>query len=120
MLLNEKIKLFRKENNLTQQELANKLNMNRTAITEIERGKVKGTTKFISALAEISNLPITYWLDSEVDRNYKSYEALDVLIDALIKSGMIKEDALINQQCSELINAILEKEIAFKIKKSKE
>jgi len=96
------------------------LNMNRTAITEIERGKVKGTTKFISALAEISNLPITYWLDSEVDRNYKSYEALDVLIDALIKSGMIKEDALINQQCSELINAILEKEIAFKIKKSKE
>ena len=117
MLLNEKIKLYRRDNGLTQQELADKLGMKRTAITEIERGKVKGTMKFISDLANLSGLPISHWTDGEVAHNYKTYEALDVLIDAMISSGMIGSDGKVDEKGIKLIMAVLEKEIALKIKK---
>ena len=38
MLFNEKLKLLRKENNLTQEDLSEKLNVSRQAITKWESG----------------------------------------------------------------------------------
>lgn len=39
--MNEKIKILRKMNNLTQEQMAEKLHLSRNAYSEIERGKVK-------------------------------------------------------------------------------
>lgn len=116
-MLKDKVREFRKESNLTQQQLAEKLNMKRTAITEIESGRVKGTLEFINKISELSGKPISYWADSEVEKNYKAYEALDILIDAMIDSGMIKEDGKIGENETKLIISVLEKEVAYKIKK---
>ena len=53
MLFNEKLKMLRKESNLTQEELAEKLNVSRQAITKWESGD---GTPDIENLKQISNL----------------------------------------------------------------
>ena len=53
MLFNEKLKMLRKENNLTQEELAEKLNVSRQAITKWESGD---GTPDIENLKQISRL----------------------------------------------------------------
>lgn len=53
MLFNEKLKMLRKENNLTQEELAEKLNVSRQAITKWESGE---GTPDIENLKQISRL----------------------------------------------------------------
>ncbi|MBZ9608676.1 helix-turn-helix transcriptional regulator [Clostridium estertheticum] len=118
MELKEKIKNYRIENKLTQQKLADRLNVSRTLIAETESGKIKGTVKFLSKLADLSGKTISYWMDVEVEKNYKIYESLDVLITAMMDSGMIKEDNKIPEDASKLINAVLEKEVALKRKNS--
>lgn len=116
MDLKDKVKKFRKESKLTQKQLAEKLNVSRTNIAEIENGRIKGTVKFITKMAEISNMPISYWSSDEIENNYKTYEALDVLIEAMIDSEMIKSDGKINEDSQKLIIAVLEKEVKLKIK----
>lgn len=117
MLLKDKFKLYRKENNLTQKQFAEILEMKRTAITEIERGKVKGTMKLIQKLSDVTNKPSSYWLDGESEQNYKTYESLDIIIDVLIDSDMISKDGKVNELGIKMIMSVLEKEIALKIKK---
>lgn len=118
MEFKEKVKNYRSENNLTQKMLADKLGVSRTLIAETESGRIKGTMKFISKLAGVSGKPLTYWTDVEAEKTYKTYEALDVLIDAMIDSGMIKEDGKIDEKGSKLIISVLEKEVALKIRQS--
>ena len=118
MEFKDKFKNYRIENKLTQKELADKLGTSRTAITDTESGRVKGTIKFISKLANISGKSLSYWVGNETEKNYKTYEALDVLIDAMMDSGMIGEDNKIKEYEAKLIISILEKEIALKRKNS--
>jgi len=112
----EKIKNYRIENNLTQKVLAAKLGVSRTLIAETESGKIKGTMKFISKLSTLSGEPLTYWTDTETVKTYKTYEALDVLIDAMIDSGMIEQNGKIDERGRKLIISVIEKEVALKLK----
>ncbi|KGN01184.1 transcriptional regulator [Clostridium haemolyticum NCTC 8350] len=89
-------------------------------MAEIENGRIKGTVKFITKMSEISNTPIAYWSGEEIENNYKTYEALDVLIEAMLDTEMIKNDGKINEAAQKLIIAVLEKEVKYKIKKRKE
>lgn len=118
MLLGEKIKSFRIENKLTQKQLADMVGVSRTNIAEIEGGRLKGTLKFVNKLATATNKPLSYWAnEDEIEQTYSAYDALDVLIDAMLDSGMIGKDGKIHEKEGKLILAVLEKEIAFKIKK---
>lgn len=119
MEFKDRLKKYRKENNITQQQLATKLNVSRSTIAEIERGTIKGTVEFISKLSEISKKPMSYWVDESIENDYKIYQALDVLIDAMIDSERIKDDGKIQGEDKELIISVLEKEIKFKIKRKK-
>lgn len=119
MEFKDRLKKYRKENNITQQQLATKLNVSRSTIAEIERGTIKGTVEFISKLSEISKKPMSYWVDESIENDYKIYQALDVLIDAMIDSERIKDDGKIQSEDKELIISVLEKEIKFKIKRKK-
>ncbi|WP_039241163.1 helix-turn-helix transcriptional regulator [Clostridium botulinum] len=120
MELKDKVKKYRKENGLTQKQLSELLGVSRTNVAEIENGRIKGTVKFITKMAEISKTPIAYWSGEEIENNYKTYEALDVLIEAMLDSEMIKNDGKINESAQKLIIAVLEKEVKYKIQKRKE
>lgn len=123
MKLKDKIKAYRQENKLTQQQLADMLNVSRSNIAEIEAGRIKGTLKFVTKLSEVSCRPITYWTDEDIDeieQKYHSYEALDIVIDAMIDKGMIDADGNVSEKGKDLLMGILEKEIKMKCKKRKE
>lgn len=118
MNLGDKIKSYRIENKLTQKQLAEKLGVSRSNIAEIESGRVKGTVKFISKLSEVTNTPLSNWTD-EVNTNtlkYTQYEALDVLLDSLIDTGIVGSDGKLNDMAKKLVINVLEKEILLKIK----
>lgn len=112
----EKLKIYRKENNLTQKQLADKLGTSRSTIAETERGNIKGTIEFINKLSKVSNLPITYWAKDSSDISYESYQALDVLINAMIENGLIKDDGKIPDKDKDIVISVLEQEIKLKIK----
>jgi transcriptional regulator with XRE-family HTH domain len=120
MEFKDKVKEFRLKSNLTQLELAEKLQVTRTRITDTESGRVKGNLKFITNISRLSQQPMTYWIDETFEKDYKTYEALDVLIDDLIESGLIKDDGKINDNIALLIRTVLEKEIKVKFKIRKE
>lgn len=93
------------------------MGVSRTGIADVESGKLKGTVKFIAKLAEVSGKSISYWMDENIKGNYKTYEALDVLLDAMVDSGMIGSDGKIGERETKLIVAVLEKEIALKMER---
>ncbi len=121
MKLADKIKSFRIENSLTQKQLADMVGVSRTNIAEIEGGRINGTLKFLTKLSEATGKSLSYWTDDvETDKGYSIYDALDILIDSLIDTNIIKEDGKINETAQKLIINVLEKEIALKIKRKKD
>lgn len=81
MLFNEKLKMLRKENNLTQEELAEKLNISRQAITKWESGE--GTP-------DIENLKqISIFFDITIDELVK--EDKNITAKVVGKYNYIKE-----------------------------
>ena len=120
MELREKIKQYRIDNKITQQELANMVGVSRTNIAEIEGGRIKGTLKFIHNLSEVTGKSLSFWTgDVNPDNvSIKRYEALDILIDAMINTGVInKEGKITDDKNKDLLMAVLEKEIKLKLEK---
>lgn len=75
MLFNEKLKMLRKESNLTQEELAEKLNVSRQAITKWEIGE---------GMPDIENLKqISLLFNTTIDELVK--EEKDIVIKELLK-----------------------------------
>jgi len=64
-MLSEKIKTLRKQNNLTQENLAEKLNVSRQAITKWETGAGTPDISNIEAIAKLFNLSIDELLSGE-------------------------------------------------------
>lgn len=118
MNLGDKIKAYRVENKLTQKQLAEKIEVSRSNIAEIESGRIKGTVKFISKLSEVTNTPLSTWTnDVNIDTlKYTQYEALDVLLNSLIDTGIVGKDGKLNDMAKKLVINVLEKEILLKIK----
>lgn len=120
MHLGEKIKKYRLENKITQQKLADSLGVSRSNIAEIERGKIKGTVKFITKLAQFTELPMSYWTDgiSSGDPVEKDFSTLNTLIEAMIDTGAISDEGkILTHRDRDLILSVLEKEIHKKILK---
>lgn len=121
MNLGEKIKEYRIENKLTQKILSERIGIGRTTLAEIEGGRIKGTLQFITKLSEVTGKSLSFWTDGEeIEKNYSTYEALNVLIESMIDTGMIKDDGKLNETAQKLILNVLEKEISLKIKKMKD
>lgn len=118
MNLGEKLKVYRIENKLTQLDLANLVGFSRTLISDIERGRIKGTIDFINKLSDVTNKPFAYWTnDVNSDTiKYVQYEGLNVLIESLMDTGIIGEDGKLNEMAQKLVINVLEKEIALKYK----
>ena len=62
MTFTEKIKLFRKDKQWTQAELANVLNIHREQISSYERGQALPTTEILMQISNVFNVSIDYLL----------------------------------------------------------
>lgn len=108
----DKLKEFRKNNKMTQKDLAEKLGVSRSNIAEMEAGRVKGRLETIEKLSEISGHPLTYWANCE-EIDIRLFESIRVLGTALIKAGKIKEDGKIPEEFKESVLEQLEQEFAL-------
>ena len=64
--LGKKIKEYRKLNNITQQELANKLGISRSTLSYYENGEVEPNIYTLLKLSEIMNCSMDYLFSIEV------------------------------------------------------
>lgn len=115
-MLKNKVKEVRKELGLTQEEMAKKLNISRSYLGDIERGRLKGTNvKIISKLSDVTGKPMEYFLGKDVE--VRQYDILDSAIDLLIEKELIDINGDIKDETSkEILWNILKKEIQLKIK----
>lgn len=113
----DKIKEFRNENSLTQNELAEKLDISRTQLAMIETGKRPVTKAVINKLVEISGRSLKSWLDNtEYDESsYKEMTALSMLLDYMIDKGIIKTIDDVDNE-TEHIMKIVKEEVKIKLK----
>ena len=63
MKLGEKIKLLRKSKNITQDQLASMLNINRNYLSRVETGKSEPSSSVLKNIATIFNIDLNSLLD---------------------------------------------------------
>lgn len=66
-LLGEKIKYFRKSNNIKQSDLSNKLGISRTALSYYESGKYEPNIFTLLKLSKVMNCSINYLIDDSIE-----------------------------------------------------
>lgn len=114
MKFNIKLKEFRDNSGLTQEQFAKNTGFSRTTITELESGVKKPTLKSIEKLAKNTNTKISYWLD-ETDTDIKAFDGLKMVIDKLREVGDINERGEVTDSGKALLMKMLEKEIPLYI-----
>lgn len=65
MSIGEKIKAVRKKNGLTQAMLAEKANMSRSYLADVERDRYNPSVDTLKAIADALNIPVTQLLEDE-------------------------------------------------------
>jgi len=120
MELKDKIKKYRKDNGLTQQELGDKLGLGRSTIAEIERGRIKGKLAIINKFSVLSGMSLSSLMDNNNEENIAvgNHEALDILLDTMIEKEIIKSDNKIPEEYYSIIIGLLEKELNLKREKA--
>lgn len=68
MKLGEKIKYLRKSKNISQEELATMLKINRNYLSRIETGKSEPSSSILKHIAEIFNIDLNSLLDISVEK----------------------------------------------------
>lgn len=63
MKIGEKIKILRKSSNISQEVLAQRLNVNRNCLSRVETGKVDPTITMVKDIATIFNVDIASLVD---------------------------------------------------------
>lgn len=120
MLLNDKIKLARKELGLTQEEMAKRLSISRSYLGDLEKGRSKGSNvKLLSKLAEITGKRLEYFVDDVDNIKFEQYQILDSSIDMFYKKGYINDDGNVDSSIENILLEILKKEIKVKIERLK-
>lgn len=82
MLFNEKLKMLRKENNLTQERLAEKINVSRQAITKWESGEGTPDIENLKQISQVFNITIDELIKEEkklTKENKKKYSYMEEL-----------------------------------------
>lgn len=92
---NQLIKKYRKENNLTQVELAKEIRRNQTTVSNYEKGiHFPNNAEEIKAIAQLLNEPVSYIIDAiEYSRNgvIKEHKVLLINLDRLDNDDLNKK-----------------------------
>lgn len=117
MILSEKIKNYRSEKNLTQNELADELDISRSQLAMIESNKRPISKQLRNKLAEISGKSLKWWItDTEYDESsYKEMTAMSMLLDYMIDKGVLKSPDDVYSETDHIMKMVAE-EVRIKLK----
>lgn len=108
-ILGDRIKEYRKVNNLTQKAFSQMLEMGRSTLSQIESGDNKGTIEFIHKLAKVTNKSVSYWIDNTIETDLDMFiglEGSDKVKNLYKKLLYLKESQ--RNAIEQMIDAILE------------
>ena len=91
MSISEKIYLLRTKNNLTQEDLAEDVDLTPAYIGQIERGERKVTLEKLVAIVNRLGVTIDYVLSGSLTSNYDFY---DGYIESMIRGRSLEEKKL--------------------------
>ncbi|MGG4011453.1 helix-turn-helix domain-containing protein [Bacillus smithii] len=136
MTLGENIKMHRKNAKLTQMELAQKANISRSYLADVERDRYNPSIDTIKALAAALNVPVTSLIDEDDEKlkqdqqlpELTEKDELDIakdlqkIMDSLEnREGLMYDGEPMDEETKELIKISLENSmrLAKKIAKKK-
>lgn len=88
-----KLKQYRKDHGLTQDQFSKEIGISRSYLADLENGRKLANIKTLSKIANATNTSISDWIDiqdNSLEKNYKNFEALSVFLDNLMEAGEIK------------------------------
>lgn len=95
------LSFLRKEKNMTQSELANKINVDQTTIGRWEDGNREPTVGNVANIADVFNVTIPDLLDKDLSKENRSFNELEILFD--------KHKDILTEDDKEYIKFIIEK-----------
>lgn len=119
MKFNIKLKQFRDNLGLTQEQFAKKVGFSRTTISELENGSRKATLKTIEKIANNTNTSVSDWLDEDDSISVRQFEGLTMVIDTLLDVGQIASDGTMTDEARSLLMKMLESEVKLYINNKK-
>jgi transcriptional regulator with XRE-family HTH domain len=111
-MLSSRLKKLRIENHLTQEELGNKVNLKKSAISKYERGRVEPNIELVVKFAEIFNVSVDYLTcktnNSEPIKVSDNTQKLSFEIhDLLIRKGIITKDEILTNEKIEWLRKLI-------------
>ena len=112
-MIGDKVKRLRDSKNLTQQELADSINLSQSTIGMIESGKKIGSPATLKKIADFFEVTVDYLLSTE-DKLEMATDSMkrihDMAQDALNDNGFNKIDKLLKENKIETLAAHFENE----------
>lgn len=111
----EILRQLRKENKLTQQQLAQRLNVSRSVLAMIESEKQKGSIDLQKQIANFFNVSLDYLEGFTNEKNgisEKKESLVTNFLQFLIDSNIIENENEIDPKTEEMILEMVRKEIA--------
>lgn len=100
-LFSKNLSFLRKEKNMTQSELANRINVDQTTIGRWEDGNREPTIGNVANIADVFNITIPDLLDRDLSKENRSFDELEILFD--------KHKDILTKDDKEYIKFIIEK-----------
>ena len=116
MELKDKLRSLRKENNLTQADVAKYLGKTDKTVSRYEGGFCKPSYTVIVALSKFFSVPLPYLISEE--QSFKETK-VQQLLDELIKNGIIKDANSIDYDTKNMILNAVKIDLAMQLKKIK-
>lgn len=104
-LLGNKIKNFRKSNKITQQELADKLEISRSTLSYYELGKIDPNIYTLIKLSDIMNCTLDYLVSDKIDRTDTNDFNID-LINTNKSLNLLEEIQIYNKKILPILNKL--------------
>ena len=100
MSIGERLKEERKEINLTQEQLGNRVNLSKANISKYEKDQLEPNIETLKAFAQLFDCSVDYLLGNS---NNKSSNTLTKAFHPLTKDGLTDEDILKIEEYAELL-----------------
>ena len=104
-ILGNKIKNFRKSNKITQQELADKLEISRSTLSYYELGKIGPNIYTLIKLSNIMNCTLDYLVNDKIDRTDTNDFNID-LINSNKSLNLLEEIQIYNKKILPILNKL--------------